>query len=181
MRREFGNDVTAMAEKSARRATKTTGTKGAAVKKSAKKTRRPPIDMEPLDALLGYHIRLAMMELRRSFFRHVAEGGVRPGLASLLQLVAANRGASQVELSRAMHIDKASLVSLLDQAEAAGWLRRVISKEDRRRHELALTPTGEQTAATLRKQSLRHEKKYVDRFSASELEQMVEYLRRIYD
>lgn len=161
-----------------KRATKT----GKGAKKlSGKKTRRPKIDTQPLDSLLGYHIRLAMMELRRSFFRHVAGSGVRPGLASLLQLVAANPGASQVELSRAMHIDKASLVSLLDKAEAGGWLKRVRSKEDRRRHELALTPAGEQIAATLRKQSLRHEKKYVDRFSPSELEQFVKYLRRIYD
>jgi DNA-binding MarR family transcriptional regulator len=142
---------------------------------------RPPIDTKPLDDLLGYHVRLALMELRRSFFRHVAEGNVRPGLASLLQLVAANPGASQVELSRAMHIDKASLVSLLDQAEDAGWLKRVRSKEDRRRHELVLTPAGEATATKLHKQTMRHEKRFVDRFTPAELERVVEYLRRIYE
>lgn len=142
---------------------------------------RRPVDTQPLDGLLGFHIRLAMMELRRSFFQHVADGGVRPGLASLLQLVAANPGASQVELSRAMHIDKASLVSLLDQAESSGWLNRVRSKEDRRRHELKLTPKGERMAASLRKQTMRHEKKYLDRFTPDELEQIVKYLQRIYD
>jgi DNA-binding MarR family transcriptional regulator len=158
-------------------------TSGKTSKKTGKKTvrSRRPVDTEPLDGLLGFHIRLAMMELRRSFFRHVAEGGVRPGLASLLQLVAANPGASQVELSRAMHIDKASLVSLLDQAESSGWLKRVRSKEDRRRHELKLTPQGETMAAGLRKQTVRHEKKYIDRFSPEELKQIVECLQRIYD
>lgn len=154
----------------------------AKTKKTGKKTRRrPPLDTKSLDALLGFHVRLAMTEIRRSYFRHVGNGDVRPGLASLLQLVAANPGASQVEISRAMHIDKASLVSLLDQAEAADWLKRERSKEDRRRHELALTPKGEKMAAKLRQQTLRHEKKFLERFSASELEQIVAYLRRLYE
>lgn len=167
----------AIAQKLASAASKKTG------KKKVKKTvhKRRPIDTQPLDGLLGFHIRLAMVELRRSFLRHVADGGVRPGLASLLQLVAANPGASQIELSRAMHTDKASLVSLLDQAEAEGWLKRVRSKVDRRRHELALTPEGTTTAAMLRKQTSRHEKKYIDRFTPEEREQLVEYLQRIYD
>jgi DNA-binding MarR family transcriptional regulator len=148
----------------------------------AKKPRhRPPVDVAPLDSLLGFHVRLAMMELRRSFFRHVADGDIRPGLASLLQLVAANPGASQVELSRAMHIDKASLVSLIDRAEQAGWLNRVRSTVDRRRHELQLTASGQRTAEKIRRQTTRHEKKYVNRFSAKELERLVDYLQRIYD
>ena len=122
-----------------------------------------------------------MMELRRSFFRHVEDGDIRPGLASLLQLVAANPGASQIELARVMHIDKASLVALLDRAESAGWLNRVRSREDRRRHELVLTPLGESITAKIRKQTVRHEKRYYDRFSSKEISRLVEYLRRIYD
>jgi DNA-binding MarR family transcriptional regulator len=80
-----------------------------------------------------------------------------------------------------MHINKATLVALLDKAEASGWLKRVRSKEDRRRHELAILPAGEKMAATLRKQALQQEMKYVDRFSTDELELMVDFLRRIYD
>ena len=151
--------------------------------KTNKKTNRhrPAIDMQPLDGLLGFHVRLAMMEIRLSFLLNVDKGSVHPGLASLLQLVVANPGASQVELARAMHVDKASLVALLDKAEAAGWLKRVRSKEDRRRHELVLRPAGHAKAIALRKQTVRHEKKYLDRFSTAELEQLVNYLRRIYD
>lgn len=165
----------------ARKPASTTGRKAGKKKAVRSAHKRRHVDTRPLDELLGFHIRLAMVELRRSFLRHVADGAVRPGLATLLQLVAANPGASQVELSRALHIDKASLVALLDQAEAAGWLKRVRSKVDRRRHELKLTSQGETTAAMLRRQTTRHEKKYLDRFSPAELEQLVEYLRRIYD
>jgi DNA-binding MarR family transcriptional regulator len=153
----------------------------AAKKKVAKSRRRPPINTQSVDGLLGYHIRLATMELRRNFFQHVGEGDLRPGIASLLQLVAANPGASQVELSRAMHVDKASLVALLDKAEGAGWLVRARSKADRRRHELRLTPSGQIAAEKVRMQMLRFEKKYIDRFTPKEVELLVDYLRRIYN
>jgi DNA-binding MarR family transcriptional regulator len=177
IRRDSGNEVNQMAQRPGRPAKKKSATK----KVARKAKQRPPINSEPLDSLLGYHLRLAMMELRRSFLEHVADGDVRPGLASLLQLVVANPGASQVELSRVMHINKATLVALLDKAEASGWLKRVRSKEDRRRHELAILPAGEKMAATLRKQALQQEMKYVDRFSTDELELMVDFLQRIYD
>ena len=155
----------------------------AANKKNASKKRykRRAVDTQPLDDLLGFHLRLATMEIRRSFLRHVEDGDIRPGLASLLQLVAANPGASQVELARVMHIDKASLVALLDRAESAGWLNRVRSSEDRRRHELVLTPLGESTVERIRRQIARHEKRYLDRFSPEETARLIDYLRRIYE
>ena len=137
--------------------------------------------VKPIDDLLGFHLRLAMMELRRSFLIHVGGGDIRAGLATLLQLIAGNPGASQTDVSRAMHVDKASLVSLLDEAESAGWLKRVRSKEDRRRHELRLTALGKATAMELRNQTLGHEKKYKEQFTREELGQLVEFLKRIYD
>lgn len=148
-------------------------------KKTGKKSRS--IDTRPLDDLLGFHTRLATVQLRRSFRKSVGKGDIRPGIASLLLLVAANAGASQTEVSRAMHVDKASLVAMLDQAEAAGWLQRVRSVEDRRRHELSLTATGQKKAASLRRQISHHEKKFVDRFTREELSTLVEYLKRIYE
>ena len=57
-----------------------------------------------------------MAELRRNY-QHASGGKVRPALSSLLQLVASNHAASQVKLSRALHIDKATLVALIDTAE----------------------------------------------------------------
>jgi len=139
------------------------------------------IDTDTLDGLLGFHMRLAMTKLRRSFLQHVADGAIRPGLASLLLLVSANRGISQVEVSRAMRIDKASLVPLLDKAEAAGWLRRNRSRVDRRRHELVLTRAGRKTAARIQNEIERHVKGFRDRFTENETAQLVEFLRRIYE
>lgn len=147
---------------------------------SATPGRAYTINAHPLNDLLGFHLRLASLELRRNFTKHVGDGNIRPGLASLLLLVADNPRASQKSVSTAMHIDKASLVPLLNKAEAAGWLKRIRSKADRRRHELTLTPLGKTIAANLRKQVLVHEQEYLERFTQEELSNIVEYLMRIY-
>ena len=147
---------------------------------SARTAGKSTIDSSELEDLIGFNVRLALAELRRSFFLHVWEGKMRPGLASLLRVVAANHGASQVELSRALHVDKATLVALMDSAESEGWLVRRRSRTDRRRHEIMLTPKGQETVTELAKQTLRHEKRFRSRFSDVELEKFLEYLRRIH-
>lgn len=134
----------------------------------------------PLTGLIGFHLRLALLELRRSFSQHVGEGAIRPGLASLLQLAATNPGFSQTELADALGVDKASLVALVSDAESEGWVRRRRAAADRRRYHVVVTAKGKQMAAKLAKQTLEHERKFRDRFSERELDTLIAYLRRIY-
>jgi DNA-binding MarR family transcriptional regulator len=121
-----------------------------------------------------------MIELRRSYSMNVGDGEVRPGFASLLQLIAVNRNASQAELAEALHLDKATLVALIDKAESAGWLSRQRAQEDRRRHELVLTPRGIEKIKQLARQTEQVERRFRARFTDKELAQLMEYLERIY-
>jgi DNA-binding MarR family transcriptional regulator len=141
---------------------------------------RPTVNTDVLTGLLGFRMRLAMTELRRSYLRNVGDGGVRPGLASLLQLIAMNRSASQAELADALHLDKATLVALIDKAESAGWLSRQRAQEDRRRHELVLTQKGVEKVRNLSRQTDQFDKKFRARFTSKELTQLMDYLERIY-
>lgn len=153
-------------------------------------SKSPPPAREPVDdqlvtpeyllGLIGYNIRRAQLALRRSYFKSVAEGNVRPGQASLIQLIAANPGASQVELAKALGVDKATIVSLIDRSEKAGWVVREPGKQDRRRHELHLTKEGEKKRRQLQRQVQDHEAPFRDRFSERELKQLLEYLQRIF-
>jgi len=156
---------------------KATGTRKRA---ASVKHKQPPLNTDVLESLIGFHVRRAMAELRRSYYRHAGDGKIRPGLASLLRLVASNHGASQVQLSKALHIDKATLVALIDSAESAGWLKRQRSNIDRRYHEVIITPAGEKVVAQLAVQTIRNEKKFRSRFTEQELTMLIEYLQRIY-
>lgn len=136
--------------------------------------------MSAMKPLIGFHLRRAMATIIRSYNKNVLGGTIRPGLASLLRLVVDNHGASQVDLSRALQIDKATLVSLIDTAEEKGWLIRQRSTVDRRRHEVIPTSEGEKVAAELARQTMKNEKKFHARFTETELAQLIEYLERIY-
>jgi DNA-binding MarR family transcriptional regulator len=146
------------------------------------KRRRPAsVDTAPLNRMLGFHLRVAMMTMRKSFLRSVADGVVHPGLSSLMLLIRVNPEASQAELANALHVNKATLVGLLNRAEAEGWLNRVQVERDRRRHVIRLTPEGEKTVNRLSRQMQRHEQQYLDLFSEDELRELIRYLNRIYD
>jgi DNA-binding MarR family transcriptional regulator len=147
---------------------------------TSKKPEPPAIDMSALDPLIGFHLRRAMATLIRSYNRNVHGGKVRPGLASLVELVATNHGASQIDLSRALQVDKATLVALIDTAERNGWLRRQRSTVDRRRHEVIVTPKGEKVAADLNSETRKNERKFQKLFTEEELANLIEYLQRIY-
>jgi DNA-binding MarR family transcriptional regulator len=96
-------------------------------------------------------------------------------------LIRVNPEASQAELANALHVNKATLVGLLNRAEAEGWLNRVRVERDRRRHVIRLTPEGEKTVNRLSRQMQRHEQQYLDLFSEDELRELIRYLNRIYD
>lgn len=161
---------------------KTRNDKDGPAARTARRVRRgAQVDTAPLDALLGFHVRIAMMTMRRSFLDSVAHGEVHPGLASLLQLVRVNPEASQVDLARALYVDKATLVALLNKAESLGWVTRLRSTYDRRRHVVRLTAEGEKRMRDIAREMQLHEKTYLRRFSAQEMETLVGLLRRIYD
>jgi DNA-binding MarR family transcriptional regulator len=139
------------------------------------------LDLDCLPSLLGFNIRRAQIALWRDFNRNVAEGYVRPGIFSALLLANANPGIAQIEIGNQLGIDKASVVSLVDRMEDAGWVVRKRSTEDRRRQGLFLTPAGVKACRALKKEMLEHERKFVSRYTEQELRQLIALLRRLHD
>jgi DNA-binding MarR family transcriptional regulator len=140
-----------------------------------------PIDTDILPSLLGYNIRRAQIALWRDFARTVAAGEIRPGMFSALALARANPGIAQVELAGELGIDKASMVTLIDRLEDAGWILRTRSSEDRRRQGISLTAAGERTYKSLKREMLDHERKFAEQFSKQELNQLVRLLQRLHN
>jgi DNA-binding MarR family transcriptional regulator len=138
-----------------------------------------PVSLDNLPELLGYNLRRAQIEMWRDFSQNVGDGLVRPGLYSLILLVGANPGIAQIELANYLGVDKASIVALIDRVEDAGWVIRKRSAEDRRRHGIFLTPAGIKKLAQLKREVSAHDKKFTDRFTPAEYQQLLEFLQRI--
>jgi DNA-binding MarR family transcriptional regulator len=138
------------------------------------------LDLGVLPGLLGYNIRRAQIALWRDFHRNVSKGEVRPGLFSVLVLASANPGVAQIQLARLLAIDKASVVALVDRLEHAGLIARRRSTVDRRRQGIFVTAEGTKRLKVLKREMISHEKRFVDRMTEAELQQLIELLRRLY-
>jgi DNA-binding MarR family transcriptional regulator len=100
---------------------------------------------------------------------------------SALLLAHANPGIAQIEIANQLGIDKASVVTLIDRMEDAGWMTRKRSTQDRRRQGIFLTPAGVKACRSLRKEMIDHERKFVSRYTDQELRVLIALLRRLHD
>src|ERR1700691_5132349 len=137
------------------------------------------VDLGILPRLLGYNLRRAHQTSWRTYVSFIGENKIRPGLFSLLILTRFNPGIAQIELGTHLGVDKASIVALLDRLERAGLIERRRSTRDRRRQGIFLTPAGTSELEALMVQVRQLERQMSSRFSKTELDQFLGYLRRM--
>ena len=130
--------------------------------------------------MLGHHLRRAHLAIWRDFNDIVGHGGLRPGQFGVLSTIDQHPGISQIEISRLLDLDKASIVALIYRLENLAWIEKRQAKEDRRRHQLYLTPEGKKQLKALRKDMQKHEEKFIQRFSKTEYNQLIDLLQRVY-
>lgn len=100
-------------------------------------------DLGALPGYLGYALRRAQTALFRDFAGRSAALDITPGQFSLLAIVAANPGISQVALAKLHGLDKSTLSPAVDKLAKRGLLQRRRAAGDRRFHALSLTQEGE--------------------------------------
>ena len=131
-----------------------------------------------LPKLLGYQLRLAQLAVFRDFERSVGALGISPGRVGVLVLVDANPGLAQSRLAEAVGLDPSTLVPLLDQFEAQGFVERRAGP-DRRTNGLWLTAAGKRYLARVKRQVLEHESRILAPLDAAERGVLFELLARL--
>jgi len=158
------------------------GSKLLDVKQSARRpaprsgTRRPA-GLGVLPGLIGYQLRLAQRAIFSDFADAVDDAGISPGLFGILVIIDANAGLTQQALADAAHLDRSSVVTVLDKLEHRGLVERRAA--DRRSNGLYLTAEGAGLLKKLRRKVARHERRVVENLSEREREQLVSLLQRI--
>jgi len=102
----------------------------------------------PLDQLMGYHLRRAANAMLTDLGRRVEPFGLTLTEMSVLQLVAANPKIRQSDLGRLLAIQRANMTPLIAGMETRGWLSR--EAIDGRSQGLILTTKGEDLLVSLR-------------------------------
>ena len=103
--------------------------------------------------------------------------GLRPALFGLLNLVGAREGANQQELGSAMGIDPSTMVSLVDELEAAGLAKRQPHPTDRRARAVVLTAKGRRLRERGRRMASQVEDEVLGGLSAAERRELLRLLR----
>ena len=133
-----------------------------------------------LEALLGFHVRMANVAIYRDFTAAMAKLDITQRQAATLSLVEANPGTSQVAIASKLNSDRATIMAMVDRLEARGLLTRTRSREDRRRQELYLTPLGQKVCKDARALIAEHERRFTNLFSKAELDAFIEALKRVH-
>jgi DNA-binding MarR family transcriptional regulator len=123
--------------------------------------------------------------LWRASHTRVAEAleplGLTPALFGLLNVLGAREGAIQQELGSSMGIDPSTMVSLIDELEAAGLAKRRPHSRDRRAREVLITAKGRRLLERARGLARRVDNEVLGGLSAPDRRQLLALLRRAYD
>ena len=117
------------------------------------------IDYGPLRQRLGYVMRRAQLAIFEDFIETCALEDIRPGQYSALTIIDCNPGLSQAQVASALGIKTPNFVSMVDEMQARGLLRRAALPGDRRRHALVLTAEGRRLTAALHSRADIHEQR----------------------
>lgn len=132
-----------------------------------------------LDGLVGhagYAVRRFQIWIFQDFIRTLAAVDIKPTQYSVLTVIGANPGLSQMAVAKRLGIERARLVHLLDSLEDRKLVRRVQSRTDRRSHALHLTGRGEASLRQFMLLAAEHERHVAEKIGAANREHLLRIL-----
>ena len=148
-------------------------------KSSAGKRANGDIAFGVLPELIGYQLRQAQLAIFKDFQDTVGAHAITPGLFGVLVVIDANPGLKQTTLARAIHLDRSTVVNVIDKLEARRLVSRRQADGDRRSNALWLTAEGKSLLAKLTPLVLAHEERLVADFSQVDRARLARLLQRI--
>jgi DNA-binding MarR family transcriptional regulator len=143
--------------------------------------RRPDgLDHGILTDLVGFHLRQAQIAVFRDFAATMGALDITPGLFAVLVLIESNPGLKQTQLAKAVHLDRSTVVSVVDSLERRGLVRRRTVAHDRRSNALELTAAGCALLRTLKRRVTAHERRLAGGLSARERTLLTALLGQIF-
>ena len=134
-----------------------------------------------LNDILGLRIRLAHGAVYRHFTETFATLDLTQKQVSSLWLVHDNPGISQIELGGRLRMDRATTMTIVNRLQDRAYLRRERSTSDGRKQALYVTQAGADALGEAKRCIAEHEAWLKARFTAEEIDKLVEMLARIHD
>ena len=139
----------------------------------------PAVDIQLLNASVGYMLRRAQLAVFADFGETLAELGLRPAQFAVLTVLDHNPGLTQSEVCTALSIQHANFVSIIDGLEGRGLARRTSSATDRRSKSLSLTLAGRRVLERASELQRVHESRIGQRLGPGGRDQLLRLLERL--
>jgi DNA-binding MarR family transcriptional regulator len=106
--------------------------------------------MDSLD-MAGHLIRRLHQHSTQIFFQRTQAAGfdLTPVQFAALDAIHTHPGIDQARVAELIAYDRATIGGVIDRLEQKGWIRRVVSEQDRRARELSLTIKGKRVRSAL--------------------------------
>jgi DNA-binding MarR family transcriptional regulator len=101
----------------------------------------------PIPLGVSHHLRRAHNALRFQIAQHLERYGISMKHFHFLKALQYEDGITQIELSRRVGCERATVTVVMDELEKLGYVRRTRNKVDRRKLHVFLTPKGRRTRA----------------------------------
>jgi DNA-binding MarR family transcriptional regulator len=132
-----------------------------------------------LGDLVGYHLRRASAVVGNDFAVALEGTRIRQVLFAILSIVKHNPGINLGAVGRALGIQRANMVSLINELVDRALVERKTSPEDRRAFSLTLSADGEAMFDDCVKRINAHEDRLLSDLSADERAGLIDLLSRI--
>jgi len=137
------------------------------------------IDLGHLPNLVGYALRRAQLAVFRDFSKTFSKFKVRPVQYGVLTVIERNPGLKQTHICSALGIRRANFVTLLNNLEHRGFVKRGRAINDQRANALYLTEKGKQLMLELRKANKAHEDRIAAGLSRENRDLLIQMLNNI--
>ena len=138
-------------------------------------------DIEDLEDIVGFHIRLAHGAVYRHFTETFADLDLTQKQVSALWVVADRPGISQIELGGRLHMDRATTMTIVNRLQQRDYIRRERSASDARKQALFVTDSGGRALDQAKACIADHVAGLKSGFTQAEIEKLVEMLARIHE
>lgn len=155
------------------------GRKSSSARRSKGRADRVGPSFGPLLGYLGYQIRQAQAAVFRDLTAATADLEVTPGEYSLLTMIDANPGISQIDLAAIHKLDKSTLSLAVTRLVKRGLIRRVRSSDDDRANRLFLRAAGRGLLERVRERVEAQERTIDTALRPGERARMLDALQRI--
>ncbi|MCG8274118.1 MarR family transcriptional regulator [Aquamicrobium sp. NLF2-7] len=110
-----------------------------------------PVELGVLSNLVTTYLHLVLTAAETTLDRRMRDHVLGPGKGKLssLSVIANNPGISQVELARLFGRNRSTQFRIIRDLEKRGVVRSEVDPTERRRHNIHLTPLGEQLSSEL--------------------------------